>query len=162
SARRSWVQSEVSASRREADQATDQIVTALDAKKEIQEILLTAADGIFGPKTEDALRLLLSLPPQAQWPLPSIITPTNLGIHKVRASSFADPADVRAFKHCTANGSSDQECFKVGDDGRGFGGLTDCTDESKPYVALPPEKWLPRFGSAQAAAGGLVIVSVGS
>lgn len=60
-------------------------------------------------------------------------------IHRVKASSFADPADVRAFKKCKATGKSDQECFKVGDNGIGKWG--DDTTANKPMCALPREDW---------------------
>jgi hypothetical protein len=58
--------------------------------------------------------------------------------HKVYASSFADPADVRAFRRCKAQGHSDSYCFKYGDNGIGAWG--DRTDEgSGPSCALPPD-----------------------
>lgn len=132
---------------------------ANDARKQIQELLDVGADGIVGPKTLDALRLLGTLPDEAQWPLPTIASPSG-ETHKVKASSFADKADVSAFKHCKALGGSDQECFKRGDNGVGFTG-SDCTDESIPYIALPPEKWKPKFGSAVRATGAGVNVTIG-
>ena len=54
------------------------------------------------------------------------------------ASSFADPADVRRFNQCKARGGSDQDCFKVGDNGIGFWG-DDCSSRSGSACALPPE-----------------------
>ena len=36
------------------------------------------------------------------------------------ASSFADLADVRAFKRAKAKGMTDQEAFRYGDNGIGF------------------------------------------
>lgn len=62
-------------------------------------------------------------------------------IHYVKASSFADPADVRAFRRCKATGKSGQECFKVGDNGIGRWG--DDTTKPVPMCALPPEDWTP-------------------
>jgi len=58
--------------------------------------------------------------------LEAIVHPVEVsqGIHKVIASSFADPADVRAFKRCKAQGKTDQECFRVGDNGVGCWGMT--------------------------------------
>lgn len=37
-----------------------------------------------------------------------------------QASSFADPADIRAFKKCKGKGYSDEHCFAVGDNGLGY------------------------------------------
>jgi hypothetical protein len=54
------------------------------------------------------------------------------------ASSFADPADIRAFRKCKAKGKSDQQCFKVGDNGIGFWG-DDVSEGTGPACALPPE-----------------------
>lgn len=59
--------------------------------------------------------------------------------HEVKASSFADPADVAAFKRCKEQGGTDQECFKIGDNGIGKWG-TDTT-QPIPMCALPPEQW---------------------
>lgn len=69
--------------------------------------------------------------------------------HKVWASSFADPADVRAFKRCKAEGgyrskgvwhpgSSDSHCFEIGDNGVGFWSQ-DVSEGTGPSCALPPE-----------------------
>lgn len=58
----------------------------------------------------------------------------------MKASSFADPADVVAFKRCKARGKSDKECFKVGDNGLGKWGHNTAQDHS-PMCALPPEDW---------------------
>lgn len=60
-------------------------------------------------------------------------------IHQVKASSFADPADVAAFRRCKARGKSDQECFKVGDNGVGKWG--DDTTGKTPMCALPRDDW---------------------
>jgi len=63
----------------------------------------------------------------------------------VKASSFADPADVSAFRRCKAQGHDDQYCFKVGDNGIGFCG-DDCTTDV-PMCALPVEVWMDKWGS---------------
>lgn len=60
-------------------------------------------------------------------------------IHEGIATTFADPADIRAFKRCKAQGKTDQQCFKVGDNGIGCWG-DDCT-AWKPYVAVSPDYW---------------------
>lgn len=59
---------------------------------------------------------------------------------KVKASSFADPADVRSFHRCKAEGKSDQACFKVGDNGIGKWGAN-TAQEIRPMIALPREIW---------------------
>ena len=74
-------------------------------------------------------------------------------VNHVKASSFADPADVAAFRRCKASGKSDQECFKVGDNGIGCWG--DDTTADKPMCALPPEDWKPLGAKAR---GALVLV----
>lgn len=84
--------------------------------------------------------------------------------HTVKASSFADAADVRGFRRCKQQGNSDQFCFGKGDNGIGFAGhpwQTDCTDESIPYVALPPEDWAPKWGASSAAVHQKVAVTIG-
>ena len=58
--------------------------------------------------------------------------------HKVWASSFADPPDVKAFRRCKDQGKSDDECFEVGDNGVGVWN-DDCSQGSGPSCALPPE-----------------------
>lgn len=62
-------------------------------------------------------------------------------IHTVKASSFADPADIRAFRKAKAKGMSDLEAFKYGDNGIGCWG--DDTTVDRPMCALPPEDWKP-------------------
>jgi hypothetical protein len=86
--------------------------------QEIQTLLGVAADDIWGPVTQEALRRLIV---------------GEKDHHHVVASSFADPADIRAFKKCKATGKTDQQCFKVGDNGIGNGGT------------IPPQTslWLP-------------------
>lgn len=101
-----------------------------------------ALDGIDGPKTAAA---------KAAWRA-SKVSP---GTHSVKASSFADPEDVRRFRVCKASGKSDQECFRVGDNGVGCWG--DDTTVDRPMCALPREDWEP-LGN-QAARGKKVIVS---
>lgn len=96
--------------------------------KLIQAILGTAEDGIPGPNDERAIAELKDLA-------------RSQGIiwHRGKASSFADPADVRAFKRCKEAGHTDQECFRVGDNGIGKWGAD--TTLPFPMVALPPEDW---------------------
>lgn len=62
------------------------------------------------------------------------------GVRRVRASSFADPEDVRRFRSCKATGKTDMECFRVGDNGVGrWGHFT--AQENVPMAALPREDW---------------------
>lgn len=109
--------------------------------KKVQAILGTTQDGIPGPNDEAALARLQmhaklnSDAWEADETSPSHPNPWRTG----KASSFADPADVRAFKKCKAQGKSDQECFKVGDNGIGKWG-TDTT-QNRPMCALPREDW---------------------
>lgn len=70
--------------------------------------------------------------------------------HIVMASSFADPADVAAFRRCKAKGMSDIEAFRFGDNAIGRWG--DSTAEgSGPSCALPPEDWKPLGDKAHLA-----------
>ena len=63
-----------------------------------------------------------------------------MSARKVIASSFADPADLAAFKRAKARGLSDKQAFAVGDNCVGKWG--DPTgDGSGPVCALPPEDW---------------------
>lgn len=75
------------------------------------------------------------------------------------ASSFADPADVVAFKECNAQGKTDQACFKVGDNGIGqFGKIT--AQDHTPMVAVHADDMKARWGSIIAAAHRPVTVTV--
>jgi len=76
------------------------------------------------------------------------------------ASSFADLADVRAFKRCKAQGKSDQQCFLVGDNGVGCFG-DDVTTLHIPFVAVPPDDMIARWGSVKAAKHKNVLVTIG-
>jgi hypothetical protein len=78
---------------------------------------------------------------------------------RVKATSFADLADVAAFRRCKNSGKSDKECFKVGDNGIGFMGA-DCTS-GVPMCALPPEIWHKKWGSARNAHLKPVNVTIG-
>ena len=70
--------------------------------------------------------------------------------HVVQASSFADPADVAAFRRCKARGMSDIEAFRYGDNGVGKWG-DDTTEGSGPSCALPPEDGRPLEDKAHLA-----------
>ena len=66
------------------------------------------------------------------------------------ASSFADIADVSALKRAKANGMTDVEAFEYGDNGVGCFG-DDLTTLKVPYVAVPPDDMLEKWGSVNAA-----------
>lgn len=134
-------------------------MSANDARKAIQGILHVAEDGQIGSQSLHALTLLTSLPDDSAWPPGGAAVPDDAGWNQVKASSFADPADVTAFRKCKAAGGTDMHCFSVGDNGIGFTGL-DCSAGSGPACALPPEDWMAKWGSAANAAGKLVRVRI--
>ena len=116
--------------------------------QQIQTILGVPADNRWGPVSQAALdREKSVLVAVGKW-------------HSVLASSFADKADVAAFRACKATGKSDEECFKVGDNGVGCWG-DDCAGGG-PMCALPPEDMEDKFGSVAAAKHASVKVVVGS
>ena len=83
------------------------------------------------------------------------------GPFQAEASSFADPKDLTDFQKCKAQGKTDKQCFKVGDNGIGkFGKLTAQT--TTPMVAIHPIDATKRWGSMDAAAHRMVRVTVGS
>ena len=119
---------------------------------DIQTILGVVADGVWGPKSQAALDALIHPASSDGW-------------HDVKASSFADPADVRAYNKCKLNGGTDNQCFKVGDNGVGV--WDDSTVEGTgPSVALPPEDWEPfgkvtaRFKKVQVRYGDKTVVAL--
>jgi hypothetical protein len=70
--------------------------------------------------------------------------------HAVKASSFADPRDIEAFKKAKAKGMSDEQAFKYGDNGIGCWG-NDTTEGSGPSCALPPDDMVDRYGTINGA-----------
>jgi hypothetical protein len=147
----------------------------------IQKLLDTDVDGIWGPKSQAALngeindtgakpnstlkkiQSILGVETDGFWgPISQAALNNELGAHpgfSATASSFADPADVVAFKKCKAQGKTDQECFKVGDNGIGqFGKIT--AQEHTPMVAVHADDMKARWGSVIAAAHRPVTVTV--
>lgn len=104
---------------------------------DIQRILGVDPDGIWGPQSKLALDGLVQ--------------------DQVKASSFADPADVRAFRKCKERGNNDQKCFEVGDNGIGCWD-DDVSEGSGPSCALPPETMIEKWGSIDGAKHKLVEV----
>lgn len=121
----------------------------------IQKLLGVEADGFWGPKSQKALNDELD---------GGAATGAGKGAgggagFKAIASSFADPADVTAFNKCKAQGKTDQECFKVGDNGIGqFGKITAQTQTA--MVAIHKDDMIARWGSVMAAAHRTVNVTI--
>ena len=157
--------------------------------QEIQDILGLDADGIWGPQSQKALnneigktagegnttlakiQKLLGVEADGFWgPISQQAFNDELGAgagtgagggagFKATASSFADPADVRAFQRCKAEGKTDQACFKVGDNGIGqFGKIT--AQDQTPMVAIHKDDMIARWGSVIAAAHRIVSVTI--
>lgn len=101
--------------------------------KKFQLLLGVTADGVWGPKTEAAADQLKN----QGW---------RIGI----ASSFADPADVAAFRRCKDRGGSDEECFKVGDNAIGCWD-DDTSEGSGPSVAIPPDDMILQYHTTAGA-----------
>ncbi|MEY2565186.1 MAG: hypothetical protein QOH88_3379 [Verrucomicrobiota bacterium] len=109
----------------------------------IQKLLGVGDDGFWGPVSQGALNEELG----------------GSDGFTATASSFADPADVVAFKKCKAQGKSDNECFKVGDNGIGqFGKIT--AQNQTAMVAIHSSDMIARWGSVNAAAHRLVTVTI--
>lgn len=100
---------------------------------EIQTILGVTADDRWGVHTQAALDSLIH-------------ETTDTGVHKGKASSFADPADILAFKRCKDRGGSDQDCFKVGDNGIGCWGDS-VVEGTGASCAIPPDDMISKWGS---------------
>lgn len=111
--------------------------------RKVQAILKVVTDGFWGPKSQAALNNAID---------------TQAGFSAI-ASSFADPGDVVAFKKCKAQGKTDKQCFKVGDNGIGqFGKIT--AQDKVAMVALHTDDMVARWGSINAAAHRPVTVTV--
>lgn len=114
--------------------------TRAEKRKAIQRILGVTEDGLFGPETQGAFEAL-----HQRFDNFGEVSGLNDWMKRVRrvtkgkASSFADPADVRRFMACKAEGKTDSECFKVGDNGIGLWGTP--TTQDRPMCALPRDDW---------------------
>lgn len=78
---------------------------------------------------------------------------------KVKASDFASLADVAAYRKAKARGLSDNEAFKVGDNGIGLWG-DNTAQLTRPACALPPDTIIAKFGSINAGKDARVLVTV--
>jgi hypothetical protein len=90
------------------------------------------------------------------------VTPPPSGtgevVHRGMASSFADPADLIAYKHCKATGRSEEECLAVGDNCIGV--WDDPTGQGTGLsCALIPEDIRERWGTLRNGKHRLVRVS---
>lgn len=99
------------------------------------EIGVFPVDGIWGPKSQTALNSLIAASANTAY----------------KASSFADPEDVKAFLRCKAEGKSDVACFAVGDNGIGqFGKIT--AQDDIPMIAVNHADMVARWGSEAGSA----------
>jgi len=101
--------------------------------KKIQTILEVEPDGKFGKISQGALDKL-KIP----------IKEKGVFVYG-KASSFADPADIKAFIRCKKMGGTDRECFKVGDNGVGCWG--DDTNVDVPMCAVSASHMQKKTGS---------------
>jgi len=99
----------------------------------IQGILGVKKDSAWGPISQSALDTLIHGP---------VEDPEE---HRVIATSFADPDDIKKFQECKRRGMTDNEAFAYGDNG--IGKWMDDMTSDKTWVALPREDWEP-FGNA--------------
>ena len=141
--------------------------------QQIQSIIGVNPDGIWGPISQSALissddatkekvQALLSVFPDGQWgPISQAALNAARGASSdfkpTHFSSFADPADVAAFKKCKLTGKSDVQCFAVGDNGIGeFGQVT--AQDTVPMVAVNAAEMKARWGSISGAAHRMVLI----
>lgn len=118
----------------------------------IQKLIGVSDDGFWGPKSQQALNNERSGG--------AIAAGAKAAGFTAEASSFADPADVVAFKKCKAQGKTDLACFKVGDNGIGqFGKIT--AQDHTPMVALHKDDMIARWGSVHGASHRPVTVTIG-
>jgi hypothetical protein len=111
--------------------------------QKIQRVMRIEADGIWGRQSQGALNRARA----------------DVSEFSATASSFADPADVAAFKRCKTTGKTDRQCFAFGDNGIGqFGAIT--AQEKVPMVAVHADDMKARWGSVPAAAHRPVVVTV--
>lgn len=106
-------------------------------------------DSLRGPLTDAAVSKLMDA-----WEAvpPVVVVPSaDDDWRSCEASSFADPADLRAFDRCKATGKTDLQCFAVGDNGIGQWGAK-TAQEHTPMVAIHKTDLVARWGSVDAGA----------
>lgn len=111
-----------------------------------------APDNWWGPKSEGAYQEFLK---SKEAPIGEMIEAPDPTWTSAKASTFADPEDVRRFKKCKLQGgywsngvwhpgSSDLHCFEYGDNGIGF--WEDDTTVDEAYFALHKDIIRDHFG----------------
>lgn len=71
--------------------------------------------------------------------------------HNYILTSFADPADIEAYRLARERGATEQEALAVGDNGVGQWGAN-TAQEDVPMAALHADDLIARWGSVDAAA----------
>jgi hypothetical protein len=147
--------------------------------QQIQELAGVPQDGVWGAQTDAAvtgglqrdpdfvkkLQGLCGVLPDGNWgsvssaALKCVIFGISInGVNTCKATSFADPADVAAFRKCKAEGGTDEHCFAFGDNAIGAWG-NDTSAGSGPQVALPPEVLIALYVSLTHAKGKNIVVT---
>lgn len=104
-------------------------------------------DGHDGPKTTAAV---IEFTDRWETGVQTVAGPSN-GPFECKASSFADPADVEAYKRAKAQGMTDIEAFSRGDNGIGqFGKIT--AQDQIPMIAVHHDAMVARWGSVNNSA----------
>lgn len=101
-------------------------------------------DGIIGSKTRLAFQELDD--PNSIW-------------HVAKATSFADPEDVKKYRRCRAKGKSEAYCLKYAGD-NGIGVWDDDTTSATPACALNQKHIAERWGSLDGGKHKLVDVKI--
>lgn len=127
----------------------------LSRLQKIQVDLGETPDDIWGPKCDAALEKEKAAARSRRAGARQFVPDEP---HSAIASEFADAADIEAFRKCKAQGKSDQDCFRVGDNGIGVWGQSTAPG-SGPSCALPPEDIEEAWGSVAAAKNKQVIVT---
>lgn len=76
----------------------------------------------------------------------------------VVASSFANPKDVSDYRKAIAQGKTEGQACKIGDNGVGCWGDNTARDDVT-MCALPPEDWVAKWGVGHTARGKKVAVT---
>lgn len=110
--------------------------------QQIQQLIGATTDGLWGPRSQAALE--------------RAIAASDTRPHATWATSFADPADISAFRRCSLQGGTERQCLQVGDNGIGHWG--DDTTVSTAMCALPIEDYQHLGDNAR---GVLIRVTIG-
>lgn len=77
---------------------------------------------------------------------------------RVKASYFADAADLQAYKNAKSQGESEKEALSKGDNGIGCWGDNTAQD-AVAMAAIPPEDMVSTFGSVIKAKHGVIYIT---